>query len=214
MKRLNVFFPPVYVVMDAALLRTTEMRFAEMMAVAGIRLLQYRNKQIPPRDLLSKCRALSELLHSHAVRFAVNDRADIALLAQSDAVHLGQQDVAVEDARALCGGTVTIGVSTHTEVQVAKAAQSTADYVAIGPIYATRTKAGAEPVVGPAFIRWARRETNKPLVAIGGISLERAEEVFEAGADSVAVAGDLLSSPDPGARAAAYVELTGHLGSV
>lgn len=204
---MKLVFPRLYAIMDAGLLRWSELAFAEMMAESGVELIQYRNKQSPTRRLFQASQSLVHLLDPRSVRLIINDRPDIALLVGAAGVHVGQSDLAVEQARAICGASRWVGVSTHTLEQVGEAEKTSADYIAVGPIFATDTKKSAEAVVGLDFIRRARRLTRKPLVAIGGITLERAEEVFLAGADSVAVARDLAVASDPGARARALLTL-------
>ena len=117
----------------------------------------------------------------------------------------------VEDARAICGGfggkDRWVGVSTHTLEQLAAADRTSADYIAFGPIFPTATKKNPDPVVGTELLRKARQMTKKPLVAIGGITLERAAEVYRAGADSLAVIRDLICAPNPGVRAREYLDV-------
>ncbi len=193
--------------MDSVLLRTSEIAFAEILAASGVELIQYRNKQAASGSLLQISLNLVKVLNPLHVRMIVNDRPDIARLAYAGGVHVGQEDLQVEDARAICGTQRWVGVSTHTLDQVREASKTSADYIAVGPIFATDTKQNPDPIVGVEFIRRARQLTNKPLVAIGGINVERAAEAFRAGADSVAVARDLLTVPDPGARARQFLSL-------
>ncbi len=195
--------------MDAVLLKTSELAFAEMMAESGVELIQYRNKKCPSRTLFEVSRQLASFLNTRGVRFIVNDRPDIAALVDAGGVHVGQEDLSVEEARAICGATRWVGVSAHTLEQVEQADKTSANYIAVGPLFATDTKENPEEVVGIDFIRRARARTRKrkPLVAIGGITLERAPEVFRAGADSVAVARDLLCAADPAARARQFLEV-------
>ncbi len=193
--------------MDAVLLRTSELAFAEMMAKSGVELIQYRNKQAASRTLFQVSQSLAALLNGRGVRVIVNDRPDIAVLAGAGGTHVGQEDLGVEEARAICGAACWVGVSTHTLEQVAQADKTSADYVAVGPIFSTSTKEKPDAVVGVDFIRRARGLTKKPLVAIGGITLERAGEVFRAGADSIAVARDLICVAAPAARARQFLDL-------
>jgi thiamine-phosphate pyrophosphorylase len=137
----------------------------------------------------------------------VNDRPDIALLAGAGGVHVGQEDLSVEEARAICGSDRWVGVSTHTLEQLASADRTSADYIAFGPIFQTVTKKNPDPIVGTEMLRKARQMTKKPLVAIGGITLERAAEVYRAGADSLAVIRDLICAPNPGVRAREYLDV-------
>src|SRR2546427_567005 len=171
--------------------------FADILAASGVELIQYRNKQAPSGSLLQISLNLVKVLNPRHVRVIVNDRPDIARLADAGGVHVGQEDLQVEDARAMCGTERWVGVSTHTLDQVREASKTSADYIAVGPIFVTDTKQNPDPIVGVDFIRRARQLTNKPLVAIGGINLGRAAEAFRAGADSVAVALDLRTGGDP-----------------
>ncbi len=207
---MRLVLPRLYVILDAALLKQSEKVCAENLAAAGVRLLQFRDKRASPRELLRKSRGLAELLCPQGVTFFVNDRADVANLAGASGVHVGQEDLAVEQARVVIGEAKLVGVSTHNREQFARAAKTTADYIAVGPIFATQTKENPDPVVGLELLRQARRLTDKPIVAIGGITLERAAEVIAAGADSVSVISDILQAPEPAARAAQYLELLGN----
>ena len=211
MTERNVVFPPLYAIIDADLLNTSELAFAEMLAHSGVELLQYRNKQISPQNLFQICRNLAVSLRPRGARLIVNDRPDIAALAGAGGVHVGQEDLEVEQARVLCPHPAWVGVSTHTLEQVRHAAATSADYVAVGPIFATTTKRNPEPAVGTDFIRRARALTRKPLVAIGGITLENAEQVYSAGADCVAVIRDLAVATDPAQRARNFIALFSRL---
>ncbi len=125
----------------------------------------------------------------------MNDRADLCLAAGFDGVHLGQDDLSPEGARKVIGTDLWLGVSTHNPEQLVQADQSTADYLAIGPVFSTRSKANPDPVIGLEGVRRARALTRKPLVAIGGITRENCRSVIEAGADAVAVISDLIRDP-------------------
>ena len=147
----------------------------------------------------------------------VNDRADVAALAGAAGVHVGQDDLDVEQVRVVVGGEMLVGVSTHNVEQLEKAAASSADYIAVGPIFQTSSKANPDPVVGTELIRRVRPLTQKPIVAIGGITLDRACDVIEAGADSVAVISDILCAQDPAERARQYIKrlgITNHAATV
>ena len=186
---------------------------AEALIGAGVRLIQFRDKRGSSREIFETGRQIAELVHRAGGAFIVNDRTDVAVAADADAVHLGQEDLPVELARRVLqagtGATKWIGVSTHTLEQVREASRSTADYVAFGPIFATGTKEHPDPAVGIEGLREARRATRKPLVAIGGIALAQAPAVIKAGADSVAAIGDLLRYPDIGARAQEFLRVLG-----
>lgn len=204
---MRLVLPRLYVILDAALLTIPETECARQLVDAGVRLIQYRNKAASSRDLLESSKRLSTDLISRGVTFIVNDRADVAALAGASGVHVGQEDLGVEEARAVVGRGKLVGVSTHNLTQFEQAAASSADYIAVGPIFSTSTKANPDPVVGTEFIRQVRPLTDKPIVAIGGITLEHAAGVVKAGADSVAVISDILRAPDPGEQARRYVEM-------
>lgn len=168
--------------------------FARELFAAGVTLLQYRNKRDHPPRQLSDARAIRRLA-PEGTRLIMNDRADLALAAGGDGVHVGQDDLSPAAARRVLGERLWVGVSTHSVEQVREADASPADYIAVGPVFATATKPDPEPVIGAEGVRAARAVTRKPLVAIGGITRANCRAVLEAGADSVAVISDLLGSP-------------------
>ncbi len=202
---MRLVLPRLYVILDASLITSSERDRALGLAEAGVRLLQYRNKSASSRQYLENSRELAETLRPHGVLFIVNDRADVAFLAGANGVHIGQDDLEVEQARRVLGGDKLVGVSTHNLEQFERAAKSSADYVAVGPVFSTYSKANPDPVVGLDFLRKVRALTDKPIVAIGGITLDRVAAAIEAGADSVAVISGILSAADPGERAKQYL---------
>lgn len=204
---MRLVLPRLYVILDAALITSPEGACALSLAEAGVRLLQYRDKRAPARQYLAASRQLAELLGPRGVSLIVNDRPDVAFLAGAKGVHVGQEDLDVEQARRVAGPDKLVGVSTHNLEQFERAMASSADYIAVGPVYTTSTKANPDPVVGVDFLRRVRPLTDKPIVAIGGITPERAAAVIEAGADSVAVISGILSAPDPGQRARQYIKV-------
>jgi len=204
---MRLVLPRLYVVLDAALLTVPDSECAQTLADAGVRMLQYRNKSASSRELFLSSRRLSSQLVPQGISFLVNDRADVASVVDATGVHVGQEDLSAEAAREVLGPGKWVGVSTHNLEQFERAAASSADYIAVGPVFCTSTKTNPDAVVGIDFIRRVRRFTDKPIVAIGGITVDRAAEVIRAGADSVAVAGDILRAPDPGRRARRYIEL-------
>ena len=188
--------PRLYPILDAASFPDARGIFdaAEELAAAGITLLQYRSKQGNARQMLDQARELRARLGA-TVELIMNDRADLCLAAQYDGLHVGQDDLSPESARRIIGPIRCLGVSTHNPEQISEADKTSADYLAIGPIFATSSKANPDPVVGLAGVRRARELTPKPLVAIGGITRANARSVIDAGADSVAVISDLLRDP-------------------
>ena len=166
--------------------------YAEELRDAGVTLVQYRDKHADDEVALYRAEEIGEVFEGAGATLIVNDRIDVMLLAGWDGVHVGQEDMAADDARVVAGDGRVIGVSTHTMEQVWEAEQGVADYVAIGPVFATRTKTDAAAVVGLEGVRRARALTTKPLVAIGGITRGNAAAVRDAGADAVAVISGLM----------------------
>lgn len=160
------------------------------MIAGGAEILQYRHKDFWSREILAEAEQVSELCRAAGVRFIVNDRADYAKMLGAG-VHLGQEDLPPCAARALLGPDAMIGYSTHNTAQLAAAASEPVDYVALGPIFGTQSKRNPDPIVGVGNLREWRAMVPQPLVAIGGINRENAREVWEAGAEMVAIIGDL-----------------------
>jgi thiamine-phosphate pyrophosphorylase len=212
--------PRLYAIADVGVLAARGVgltEFAESLRDAGVSLVQLRDKDGEPQETLHAAALLREVLGDKCL-LIMNDRIDLALLAGFDGVHVGQTDLSPQDAKAVMlrtmptlatmepsrrwGTEFVVGVSTHHDAQVREAESSPADYVAIGPVFATGTKADAEPVVGLEGVRRARALTAKPLVAIGGISRANCRSVVEAGADSVAVISGLIQAGESVAKVA------------
>lgn len=167
---------------------------AEIVLEAGARILQYRNKNFFSRAAFEDAARIAAMCRQAGALFLVNDRADVAKLLDA-ALHLGQDDLAPSDARKILPPPAIVGFSTHNEQQLRAGDREPIDYLAIGPIFATGSKQNPDPVVGLDGLRTLRALTQKPLVAIGGITRELAPQVFAVGADSVAVIGDLMPVP-------------------
>ncbi|MGA9471109.1 MAG: thiamine phosphate synthase [Terriglobales bacterium] len=191
-----MLLPRLYAILDAGYFSKVDAMFAtaDELAAAGVTLLQYRNKSGNAREMLDQARELKRRVGNH-VELIMNDRADLCLAADFDGLHLGQDDLSPEAARRIIGPDHWLGVSSHNPEQVAEADKTSADYIAIGPVFATSSKANPDPVVGLEGVRRARALTRKPLVAIGGITRANARSVIDAGADSVAVISDLIRHP-------------------
>ena len=173
-------------------------------------MLQLRAKALPSGRFLDLAERLTVLAAPYGAAVIVNDRVDLALLSGATGVHVGQEDLAPNDARRLLGPDAVVGYSTHTIGQVEGALLEPVTYVAVGPIFGTRTKeTGYDPVGLDLVGQAARLARGRPVVAIGGITLETAPEVLAAGASAVAVIGDLLAGGDPQARMAAYARVLG-----
>lgn len=192
-------FPAVYPILDASVLgqaadRATLLRtLMEHLAGAGVEVLQYRNKLGGEAEILADARVMRGAANG-SMRLILNDWPELAVAAGFDGVHVGQSDLSPTEARGIVGSGRLVGVSTHTEAQLRAADSQPVDYIAIGPVFATTTKANPDPVVGLEAVRLARRITLKTLVAIGGITLENAPQVRQAGADSVAVISAIFSA--------------------
>jgi len=196
-----MLLPRLYPILDASCFSDANAMFAaaEELAAAGCTLLQYRNKSGNASQMLADAGELRARL-GPTVKLIMNDRADLCLAAGFDGLHVGQDDLSPESARSIIGSGRWLGASTHNPGQLAEADKTSADYLAIGPVFATASKANPDPVVGLAGVRRARELTRKPLVAIGGITRHNARSVVEAGADSVAVISDLLLAPGKSAE--------------
>jgi len=188
--------PRVYPILDSSCFADTAelCSAARELISAGVTLMQYRTKSGNARQMLEQTRALKQSVGG-STKLIMNDRADICLAAGFDGVHVGQDDLSSEGARKVIGANLLLGVSTHNPAQLREAHQTSADYLAIGPVFATTSKLNPDPIVGIEGVRQARAITNKPLVAIGGITLANCRSVFEAGADSVAVISGLIREP-------------------
>lgn len=175
----------------------------------GATLLQIRAKQAPSRAFLADADLVVSRASQAGALVIINDRADVARLCGAAGIHVGQDDLSPADARTVVGAGALVGLSTHTPAQLADALQQPVDYVAIGPVFATPTKNTGYDAVGLDLVRHAvefARPRQLPVVAIGGITLDRAHEVLAAGASSVAVIADLFATNDPAKRVRAYLE--------
>ncbi|MGH9439147.1 MAG: thiamine phosphate synthase [Terriglobia bacterium] len=204
----GIKFPRLYAILDAGrVARELLPEMTKTLLAAGVRLIQYRDKRGTSREMVETGRMIGELVQAAGGIFIVNDRADVAWAAGADGVHLGQEDLPAGKARALLPTGKLIGLSTHTLAQVTEADCAPVDYIAFGPVFATHSKERPDPVAGVAGLCAARAATRKPLVAIGGITLENAQEVVASGANSVAVIEALLSAADVGDRARRFLEV-------
>jgi len=192
MKRL----PKLYAITDRGLSNGTHEEIVRSMLEGGARLIQLRDKEGSSREMLDAARKCLELTRPAGALLIINDRVDVALTTGADGVHLGQDDIDVEEAREILGDQKIIGISTHTLEQYRAALETSADYIAVGPVYPTTTKANPDEVIGLDMVRAARELADRPLVAIGGITHERAQEVLAAGADCIAVISALYPWPE------------------
>jgi thiamine-phosphate pyrophosphorylase len=178
---------------------------------AGVRLVQLRAKTLSFGPFLALADDVVRRAAPLGAAVNVNDRVDVAMAADAAGVHVGQADLTPAEVRSIAGAALLVGLSTHNEEQVRAATRAPVDYVAVGPVYETRTKERPDPVVGLEGVRMAAEAvgpSGRPIVAIGGIRLEHARDVLAAGASSIAVISDLLQG-DPGARAREWIETLG-----
>jgi thiamine-phosphate pyrophosphorylase len=188
---------PLYVILDRDAARGRDVRWlVDAVLDGGCRMVQLREKRMPLVELYPLAMALAERCRQTGALFIVNDRADLALAADADGLHVGQEDLPAAAARRLLPPGKILGVSTHSPGQARQALRDQADYIAVGSIFPTGTKAQFQ-LVGPDLLRTLRPEIPVPLVGIGGITLDNADEVIAAGADAVAVISAVCAAPDP-----------------
>lgn len=188
---------PLYTILDRSVARGLDLPgLLEAVLAGGARLVQLREKSMPLAELFPLARRLARRCREAGALFIVNDRADLALAVDAGGLHVGQDDLPAPEARRLLQPGMVLGVSTHDEAQARRAVADGADYVAVGSIFPTATKAGFQ-LVGPELIRRVRAVVPGPLVGIGGITADNAPEVIAAGADAVAVISAICAAPDP-----------------
>ncbi|HST51266.1 MAG TPA: thiamine phosphate synthase [Pyrinomonadaceae bacterium] len=190
-----MLLPKLYPITDRRLSGLSHAEQVACLCDGGARVVQLREKSLSPREFYREAEEALLVARRRGAKLIINDRADIALALGADGVHLGQDDMPPESARALLGEDAIIGFSTHNVAQATQAARLPVDYVAIGPVFTTSSKSNPDPCVGLEGVARVRACVGRlPLVAIGGITRENARDVLEAGADSVAVIGALLTS--------------------
>jgi thiamine-phosphate pyrophosphorylase len=183
-----------YFITEARLSRAGNLSDVASAVAAGVRVVQYREKQGRPRDLVAEARQLRELCR-HTL-FLVNDRVDVALEVGADGVHLGQEDLSYHEARKLLGPHKIIGVTVRNGAEALAAQAGGADYLGVSPIFSTATKADAGAPIGVALLAEIRRRVSLPLIAIGGITLANAPEVIRAGADGICAISAVVTRPE------------------
>jgi thiamine-phosphate pyrophosphorylase len=202
--------PPLHAIVDVDVARHAGWSPLDLACAyldGGARLLQLRAKQLASGPLLNLCDGIVQAAARYTASIIVNDRADLAVLANASGVHVGQDDLTPADVRQLLGPAAIVGFSTHTLAQIEAAIRESISYLAVGPVFGTKTKDTGYSAVGLALVSTAARLAGSiPVVAIGGITLETASSVLEAGATSVAVIGDLLTQGNPQTRVAAYLQ--------
>ena len=188
--------PRIYPITDAQLTGLSHAEQVKRLASGGATFVQLREKQMSGAEFYSSATAALAVAREFGIKLIINDRVDLAMTIGADGVHLGQDDLPPVEARKLLGSEKIIGYSTHNLLQVEEALNLPIDYLAIGPVFSTSTKANADPIVGLEVVREVRKVIGSlPIVAIGGINEANAAMVLAAGADSVAVISALLSNP-------------------
>ena len=194
--KVSFNLPKVYPITDTRLSGLSHGEQVMRLIRGGATVIQLRDKGASPREFYHHAAAALQVVRYHGAKLIINDRVDVALALKADGVHLGQSDLPVEAARCLLGGDAIIGFSTHDITQARLAATMPLDYIAFGPIFQTLTKENPDPVAGLDALREVRASTGSlPLVAIGGVNLINAAEVFGAGADAVAMISELIADP-------------------
>lgn len=201
--RILQFANSLYAITDRELALLPHDEIVAQLLVAGVRTIQLRDKTSSTKDLLDAARRCLKLTRAAGALLIINDSIDVALASGADGVHLGQEDIPVVEARRALGDEKLIGLSTHNIEQFRRALSTTADYIAVGPVFSTSTKENPSPVVGLELVRLAHEMSDRPVVAIGGITAQRVRSVLDSGADAIAVISALypplsLDSPrDP-----------------
>lgn len=198
----------LYIITDEVLAPgCSHIQIAKESLSGGAKIVQLRDKRRSGAELFAIANVIRSLCTENSAKFIVNDRLDIALATSADGVHLGQDDLPLSAARALAPRPFIIGVSVGTVEEAVIAEKGGADYLGVGPVYPTGTKADAGPAVGTALVSSIREKTSVPIVAIGGINLSNAKDVLAAGADSIAVISAVICSPDIAAASRKFVRL-------
>jgi|SRR5579872_6972157 len=210
--------PRLYPIVDVDICRLRgldPLALLDAFLAGGARFIQVRDKTTRTGPLVALAEAAAARAHAAGAALIVNDRADVAKLAHADGVHVGQDDLSVDEVRLVLGDEAIVGLSTHDEAQIDRASATSASYIAVGPIYGTSTKDTGYTARGLDLVRYAVArgtsesgdDTARPIVAIGGVTLARAPDVLAAGAASVAIISDLLTA-DPAARVRAFLAAT------
>jgi thiamine-phosphate pyrophosphorylase len=204
---MSFTLPKIYPITDCVISGLSHAEQVERLTAGGASLIQLREKRASPLEFYREALEAMSTARKLGVQIIINDRVDIAIAVNADGVHLGQDDLPPDRARALLGTERVIGFSTHSLQQALEADSAPVDYIAIGPIFQTSTKERPDPIVGLEAVSEVRRQITKPIVAIGGITLHTARSVVDAGADSLAVISDLLSAGNITARTRGFVDM-------
>lgn len=194
---MNFELPKIYPITDSRLSGLSHADQVKRLILGGAKVIQLREKYASPKDFYKSAEDAIKIARENDIKIIINDRVDIALALRADGVHLGQDDLPPEKARKILGEKSIIGFSTHSLEQAVKAANFPINYIAIGPVFTTKTKHNPEKKVGLKGVKKVRESIGDfPLVAIGGINSENYLEALKAGADSVAMISDIISQPE------------------
>ena len=192
-----MFLPKIYPITDTRISKLSHVAQVEKLIEGGATFIQLREKYAAPQDFYEAAKLALEYARTHGVKIIINDRLDIALALGADGVHLGQDDLPPEKVRQILGKKAIIGFSTHNLEQAIRAAELPIDYLAIGPVYATKTKENPDQTVGLEGIQIVRKAVGDfPIVAIGGISYQNLQSIFDSGANAAAIISDLIGDAD------------------
>ncbi len=193
----------LYALTDARLsLGRSLAEVARAILEAGVKILQYREKRLNAKNMLAECRFLRALTLEYEACFIVNDHIELAILSKADGLHLGQDDLPLLEARSLVGKKMLLGLSTHSPEQALAAVAAGADYIGVGPIFATKTKEDVVAPVGLGYLDWVAREIACPFVAIGGIKSGNIAEVAKHGSNCCALVSEFVGAADIGFKIA------------
>lgn len=191
---MNFELPKIYPITDVRLSGISHAEQVKKLIDGGARFIQLREKYLAPKDFYFEAENALKIARERGAKIIINDRVDIALALRADGVHLGQDDLPPEKAREILGKNAVIGFSTHNLTQATEAVKLPVDYIAIGPVFSTKTKENADAVIGLEGVKKVREAIGDfPLVAIGGINYRNFQSVLDSGADSVAIISDIVS---------------------
>jgi len=200
----------LYFITDSTLTRKSVIEDAKSAVKAGVKIIQYREKNAPTRQMMQEALKIKEICKSNDVLFLVNDRLDIAIAVDADGVHIGQDDMPYDVARRLLGNNKIIGVTVHNSEEAIEAEKKGADYLGLSPIFPTSTKKNAGNACGPKMIVKVRAKASIPVVAIGGINDSNIDEVMRAGATNVAIISAIITKNDVTGAARFFIEKINH----
>ncbi len=186
----------LYFITDSKLTRRTVLEDVRSAIKAGVRIIQYREKDLCTREMINEAEKIGRLCKKNNVLFIINDRVDIALAVDADGVHLGNEDMHYSAARKILGNMKTIGLTIHNVSEAIEAERIGADYIGISPIFETKTKPDAGTPAGIDLIKYIKKIVKIPFVAIGGINEDNVKSVIEAGARSIAVISAIVTKGD------------------